>query len=107
MGSTITVHYTACNHGTGSTGTGFTDAVYLSKDPTITTTDWLIGTIYPNAMAAGVCYYWNANAVIPSPLKPRQYYLGAFVDRNDEVPEANENNNIITGSSIDVQAASP
>jgi hypothetical protein len=71
---------------------------YLSADNTITSVDTLIGE-KSYTLARDLPNYYNYTMTIPTTLTPstatakRRYYIGAIIDANNAVAEANEANN--------------
>ena len=79
---------------------------YLSTDPTITSGDLPIGSIYLSALAAGAQRILTAEkAIIPCTLTPGIYYIGAIADSDNRVVESNEKNNSLVGNPIYISGA--
>jgi hypothetical protein len=90
----------------GGRSGGFHVTFYLSTDPTITSGDVPIGSIYLNALAAGAQRILTAEkATIPCTLPPGIYYIGAIADSDNRVVESNEKNNSLVGNPIHVSGA--
>jgi len=102
IGGKIQLESKVDNIGTGNPG-NFAVGYYLSTDSTITTNDLRIGshlvsTLPPNQFATGA-----VSAVISSAVTPGFYYLGAIADFSGAIPEADEFNNAILGSIIEIK----
>jgi uncharacterized repeat protein (TIGR01451 family) len=102
IGGTIRLESQVDNIGTGNPG-NFAVGYYLSTDSTITTNDLRIGshlvsTLPPNQFATGA-----VSAAISSSVTPGFYYLGAIADFSGAIAEADELNNAILGSIIEVK----
>jgi subtilase family serine protease len=87
----------------GGRSGGFHVTFYLSTDPTITSGDVPIGSIYLSALAAGAQRILTAEkAIIPCTVTPGTYYIGAIADSDNRVAESDENNNSLVGNPIHV-----
>jgi hypothetical protein len=90
----------------GGRSEGFHVTFYLSTDPTITSGDVPIGSIYLSALAAGAQRILTAEkAMVPCTLAPGSYYIGAIADSDNRVVESNEKNNSLVGNPIYISGA--
>jgi subtilase family serine protease len=88
----VSLSFKASNRGRDR-ASSFKIGVYLSSDPTITSTDTLLDTISLPSLAANTeSGTLQSTVVIPSVPKGR-YYLGALLDVYSEVGELRERNN--------------
>jgi serralysin len=88
----VSLSFKASNRGRDR-ASSFKIGVYLSSDPTITSTDTLLDTISLPSLAANTeSGTLQSTVVIPSVRKGR-YYLGALLDVYSEVGELRERNN--------------
>ncbi len=90
---------TVCNQGTdysAPTQVSF----YLSLDASITTADALLGTAQVPELGAGECAPLEASG--SASVHDGTWYVGAFVDSGNNVPELVENNNALAGSLLGV-----
>jgi len=74
----------------------FRAGFYLSTDPTITTSDILIGTYTINYLEVNdgyLCSVYGIDLTTVSGLTPGTYYIGIYADDLDDVYEDNETNN--------------
>ncbi len=88
-----------CNPGTARASA--TVEIYLSADTTLTAEDVWMGSGSTGLLRAGQC----TTLVIPSTARaPRgQWYVAAWVDRDNAVPELEENNNTRIGGRVVVE----
>lgn len=92
-GGAVSVTYTVKNLGSNG-ASAFYIGLYLSTDSTITTTDKLLGTVYmKNGLAGGASFGGTVSLIIPGSTTPGSYFLGAYSDFSNKVPEGNETNN--------------
>ncbi|MGO9809269.1 MAG: Ig-like domain repeat protein, partial [Isosphaeraceae bacterium] len=106
-GQQATFSWTVTNNGTGATNSPtWTDAVYLSRDQTLSADDIFIGTAEnPSALAPGESYTQSLTANIPgNPTGP--FFVIVAADSNDGQAEYPFNNDNVTASSavVEVQA---
>jgi subtilase family serine protease len=101
LGKSIPITVVVKNQGTASSG-GFYVGVYLSTDPTMTTNDKKIGTIYLNGLAANAEQTVTINGKVPSKFSLGSYYVGAIADIEKRVAESNESNNAQVGNAISI-----
>ena len=106
-GQQATFSWTVTNNGTGATDSPtWADAVYLSRDQTLSADDLLIGTAEnPSALAPGESYTQSLTANIPgNPTGP--FFVIVAADSNDGQAEYPFNNDNVTASSavVEVQA---
>ena len=85
------------NLGNGVSGPS-TARIYLSTDPTITTSDTVLATLTTSQTLATVSqpgYYdhQTVTVTLPGNLAPGTYYIGGIADYNNQVSESNEANN--------------
>ena len=96
---TAPVAVTVCNQGT-QTGSAPVD-LFLSFDATITTSDWLVGSVPPGpALPPGGCAVLSAQANVSVP--QGVYYWGAIADSGNAVQELREDNNAAAGGRVAV-----
>ena len=92
QGDALAINATVLNQ--GSAASGATDLkYYLSADMTVAASDYLIGTVSVNALAAGGSQLFQTLVNIPGSLPDGNYYLGAIVDEANNVSEDDETNN--------------
>jgi hypothetical protein len=102
IGGTISVAYSVCNQGSDVASYSST-GLYLSSDPSITTTDYHLINVVDVLLAAGSCSPTNnVTVTIPSNIPPGTYYLGAIADLLSYIAESNENNNSLAGNTITI-----
>ncbi|MBI4651111.1 S8 family serine peptidase [Candidatus Desantisbacteria bacterium] len=100
-GTSISISSTVQNQGTG-TISSFYNGIYLSTDGVITTSDTRIGIQYISSLNGASSSTLTSSLVIPSTLTAGRYYIGAIADYNTTRVETNENNNTLTGNTIDL-----
>lgn len=88
----------------------FTVGFYLSQSPLITPSDFFLGNVSINELAANsTSANLTANLKLPTAGNSfwsgdRTYYIGMVVDSTNTVSESNENNNAGSGESTDFKA---
>jgi subtilase family serine protease len=93
-GEVITVTYTIANIGRASVQP-FLSSIYFSTDALIDHNDQRLDAAAVQYLHPGNTLTLNRNVTIPSSAKTNQtYFLGVFVDSNQERPEEDETNNI-------------
>ncbi|HEY9173699.1 MAG TPA: CARDB domain-containing protein, partial [Verrucomicrobiae bacterium] len=92
------------NVGNGTPGT-VAVALYLSPDPIITTNDLLLTYRNVSALAPGQTNTATTTVNIPAATASGRYYLGAIADYNDKVAEADESNNAVLGTALELTGA--
>lgn len=94
-GTFVEVNYFGIeNDGNVSTGTGSSVCYYLSTNSTITTNDYLIGSITLPEIDAGETFYRNFSTdVAGMGIPPGTYCVGIIVDCQDDIEESDESNN--------------
>jgi YVTN family beta-propeller protein len=102
-GGTVSITFTVKNQGQGG-ATSFNVGLYLSKDNVITTSDKILGSVnYRSGLSSGVSNTQTPTVTIPTTVSPGTYYLGAYADYLNSVPESNEtNNSLATISTLQV-----
>lgn len=102
-GEIIPVELTVDNRGVldGHASVG----LYLSTNETITRTDQLVGTLSID-VAAGAERDEVAWVKLPAGIAPARYFLGLWVDPNNEVVELNKTNNVAVSPPADLVSAS-
>ncbi|MDC0711305.1 CARDB domain-containing protein [Stigmatella sp. ncwal1] len=104
-GNSITASIQVCNQGTqwGSTEV----ALYLSDDAVITVpaspspyTDQFLGASQPVGLESGECRIVSVTGDLSGSLEEGPYYLGAVVDRFNDVTEFLEDNNAKAGNRL-------
>ena len=110
-GSAISVSTFVVNYGNAAAASS-NSRFYLSSDPTITTSDIVLGTISTGALAAvGQSGYYSAqnlSATLPANLAPGTYYIGAIADYSNQIVESNEIDNTYNVAQITITGgASP
>lgn len=94
IGSTIDVSSQAANLGSADATSAFRMGFYLSGNSTITTSDTLIQACnFPSGLPAGYGGTCQGPMPIPSSMPPGTYYLGAFVDDQEQISESSDSNN--------------
>jgi subtilase family serine protease len=101
-GSSITVSNTVSANASSGNSPGFSIGIYLSTDPTITTSDILIGSRYVSSLAAGASSAANTTITIPASVPGGTYYIGAIADYTNAVKESEESNNSLAGNQITI-----
>ncbi len=100
VGSQFSVSWTVQNSGTGSTTpyNSWIDRVYLSSDAVWDASDSQVTAwYYGSALAVGASYTFTAiPANVPIGKPPGNYYLIVVTDKDGNVPEGNETNNVKT-----------
>ena len=82
----------------------FVLSTFLSEDETINpAVDTEIGTRIFNGLLGGTSGGYWFDCTVPADMAPGFYYIGSFVDSDDDVFEANEANNIDTAPLWDVE----
>jgi uncharacterized protein YkwD len=105
-GGIISVQATISNGGTASSGetrAGF----YLSRDPTITTSDTFLGSVPLPVLGTGTTTTLPGYVMIPAGVTPATYYLGVIADDSATVVESDEGNNAACCSGTIVLSATP
>ncbi len=74
---------------------GFWVDFYASENSTLTTSDWLIGSVYVGTIAPDS--WANADLLVsfPGSIPPGEYYVGWIIDATDSVDETNESDNVV------------
>ncbi|ABS26527.1 CARDB domain-containing protein [Anaeromyxobacter sp. Fw109-5] len=104
IASTVNVETTVSAAPEGGDAPGFTVGIYLSSDPTITTSDVRLATRNLSGLAAGASSAATTPVTIPANLAPGRWYLGAIVDCWNQVAESSETNNSLAGNELTVAA---
>ena len=73
---------------------------YLSTDTSITSDDYLLGNVTASSVSAGASRNVSLNKPVRVPAG--RYYIGAIIDSENQVDEANENNNFAAGDIVDI-----
>jgi subtilase family serine protease len=92
-GRSITVTDTTWNAGPG-TATASTTRFYLSKDPSLSARDVLLGSRSVQPLSAGGTATGTTALTIPRATEEGNYYILAVSDGDNAVSEVNESNNI-------------
>ena len=97
-GGSLTIDAYNMNLGNGVTTGPSTAQIYLSTDPTITTSDTVLATLTTSTTLAtvsqpGYTDHQTVTVTLPSNLAPGTYYIGGIADYNNQIMESNENNN--------------
>ncbi len=92
-GGALTVNETVRNTGTAASGS-FRVGIYLSPNPSVTTSDTLLGSRVVNGLGAGQTSGSNAPYTVPVGLPSGTYFVGVFVDDLIQVVELSEGNNV-------------
>jgi serralysin len=111
-GDSVTIDAYNMNLGDGVDATPTTAGIYLSTDPTITTSDTLLTTLTTSATLATVSqpgYYDHETVTVslPGNLAPGTYYIGGIADYNNHLAESNETNNTYNVVQVTVAAPQP
>ena len=105
-GGHITVNSSFRNQGTVAAG-AFEVGVYFSIDQTITPSDIFSGfTCSVPGLAPGAVATCSGSVPVPS-VVPGNYYVGLFVDRQNQVIENSESDNGITAANVTSIAQNP
>ncbi|RLC05610.1 MAG: hypothetical protein DRH34_02020 [Deltaproteobacteria bacterium] len=92
-GQTINMEWTQENHGTQSTT--FDIGFYLSTNSTITTSDTRLGINNNASLSREWVLTGSRNVTIPANTREGTYWLGVYLDYNNNVAESNEGNNAL------------
>ncbi|MCA9000831.1 MAG: hypothetical protein KDB61_02830 [Planctomycetes bacterium] len=92
-GGAVTVNESVRNTGTDGAGT-FRVGIYLSPNPSVTTSDTLLGSRIVTGLGAGQVSGSNAPYTVPAGLASGTYFLGVFVDDLSQVVELSDGNNV-------------
>ena len=103
-GVPFSVTNTLQNAGTGTPGTAAV-ALYLSPDPIITTNDLLLAYRNVSSLAPGQTNTATTSVNIPTATTSGRYYLGAIADHNNKIAEADETNNALLGTVLELTGA--
>jgi hypothetical protein len=95
-GDSVSVTWDGLVAGTGTVGGSFSTGLYLSPDNNITIADTLLASRNENtANDPGDTFGDNGYSLtIPGGTAPGYYYLGIIIDRNFDIDESNESNNV-------------
>ena len=107
-GGSITIDAYDMNLGNAVSGPS-TARIYLSTDPTITTSDTVLATLTTSQTLATVSqpgYYdhQTVSVTLPGNLAPGTYYIGGIANYNNQVSESNTTNNTYNVVQITVTA---
>ena len=107
-GGSVTIDAYDMNIGNAVSGPS-TARIYLSTDPTITTSDTVLATLTTSQTLATVSqpgYYdhQTVTVTLPGNLAPGTYYIGGIADYSNQVSESNEVNNTYNVAQITVTA---
>ncbi len=102
-GDAITVSWSDTNKG-DDTPIGFADGVYLSTDTVVSSSDILLGQIASGALAGGAVANRQFKGTLPTSVTPGMYKVLVVVDRNTQIAESDETNNL---SSTDLEVTAP
>ncbi len=110
-GGSVTIDAYDMNLGNSVSG-GSNAQIYLSTDPTITTSDTVLATLTTPGTLATVSqpgYYDHQTVTVnlPGNLAPGTYYIGGIADYDNHVAESNESNNTYNVVPITVTAPQP
>jgi subtilase family serine protease len=110
-GDSITIDAYDMNIGNAVSGAS-TAQIYLSTDPTITTSDTVLATLTNSETLATVSqpgYYdhQQVTVALPGNLAPGTYYIGGIADYNNQVAESNVTNSTYNVVQVTVTAAVP
>ena len=107
-GGSVTIDAYDMNLGNAVSGPS-TARIYLSTDPTITTSDTVLATLTTSQTLATVSqpgYYdhQTVTVTLPGNLAPGTYYIGGIANYNNQVSESNTTNNTYNVVQITVTA---
>ena len=107
-GGSVTIDAYDMNLGNGVSGPS-TARIYLSTDPTITTSDTVLATLTTSQTLATVSqpgYYdhQTVSVTLPGNLAPGTYYIGGIANYNNQLSESNTTNNTYDVVQITVTA---
>ncbi|MFT3770242.1 MAG: CARDB domain-containing protein [Minicystis sp.] len=100
-GSSFTASVKVCNQGTAPSSWADVE-LHLSTDTTITVDDPISGFVSIGYLDPGQCQTASVNAYANASGPATAYYLGAIVDRLNNVPELIESNNTAVSSLIGI-----
>lgn len=107
-GQPVNVRWTVTNHGSSETLTGtWTDYIILSRDSVIDSTDPVIGWRTRAGTLAGGAAYVVDHAVNMPPGLTGTYRIFVNTDRNNNVVENNDTNNISSPFSVELELPPP
>ncbi|MDF1836826.1 MAG: CARDB domain-containing protein, partial [Planctomycetota bacterium] len=92
-GGAVTVNESVRNTGTAASGS-FRVGIYLSPNPSVSTTDTLLGSRIVSGLGSGQISGSNAPYTVPSGLPSGTYFVGVFVDDLTQVVELSDGNNV-------------
>jgi len=92
-GSSLTAYATVKNNGTASAGYSYL-GYYLSTNTTFDNNDTYLSQDYVGSLGAGSSGNESQPLTIPTGLAAGTYYILFVADRNSNVSESNENNNV-------------
>ena len=107
-GGSVTIDAYNMNLGNGVSGRS-TDRIYISSDPTITTSDTVLATLTTSGTLASVSqsgYYdhQTVSVTLSSNLAAGIYYIGGIADYSNQISESNEGNNTYNVVQVTVTA---
>ena len=107
-GGSVTIDAYNMNLGNGVSGLS-TDRIYISSDPTMTTSDTVLATLTTSGTLATVSqsgYYdhQTVSVTLPSNLAAGIYYIGGIADYSNQISESNEGNNTYNVVQVTVTA---
>jgi hypothetical protein len=106
-GQGLTVTYTVSNAGLATSATTWTDSVFLSSTPTVTSTAILLGRVsHSGTLAAGGSYVGTLATAFPGVL-PGSYYVVVEADSGGRVGDSNRPNNIASTAAPLVATVAP
>jgi subtilase family serine protease len=107
-GQQFKVNFSGQNIGNSAVSSPFTVTFYLSKDGTIDTSDYSLGTYnVTGSVAAGGTFSGISTFTLPLPTDafwnntPGTYYIGMILDSGNAIAETSETNNSNLGLTID------
>jgi hypothetical protein len=89
----IVYNFQIANQGNASTGTGFTNYIYLSSDINFTHSDYKIDEYECGVLDAGGLFSPAGTGTLVSGVPAGEYFLGMYADAPGDIVESNEKNN--------------
>jgi hypothetical protein len=108
-GDPLSLTWDVVNSGTSATPSGtWLDAVYPSSDPGLDLADLLLGAVNRfGILSVGQSYSTSQSLTLPPSVSTGDYFLLVVADALDDIPEADESNNVGVSSRVRIDAAVP
>ncbi|HQU42335.1 MAG TPA: CARDB domain-containing protein, partial [Pirellulales bacterium] len=106
-GQSITVNWQVQDLGTTAAAGNWTDSVYLSTTPAITSNSALLGSVeHTGGLAANGSYSGSLTEALGA-LPPGNYYVLVEADSHDQVPDADRGNNTLAATTGQLAVSVP